>query len=268
MFERYTEKARRVIFFARYEASHYGSQSIETEHLLLGLLREEKSVHLWVPKAQPEIIRQQIDSALEKRKSILTSVGLPLGQSSKLVLKYAAEEADRLTDKHIGTEHLVLGLIREKNCFAAKLLTKQGANLDKLRKNIEKRKDLPEQSSRSYPVPRGIPVFAESGTIEIHGSPRSAQDVHEAVKRCRQYRWSQRTWTAGDVVIERQSGKASFDLSLAEDPGNFELVKGGWKKDHREICLWELFESQEDASHGTGYTNGRDWLCNGCYDKF
>src|SRR5437588_1773737 len=128
MFERYTQKARRVIFFARYEASHYGSPQIETEHLLLGLLREEKSVSLWVPKAQPEIIRQRIDAATETRPPTPTSVDLPLSTEAKHVLVSAADEADRLANKDIGTEHLLLGLLDEDKCFAAGLLRDCGAD--------------------------------------------------------------------------------------------------------------------------------------------
>lgn len=66
MFERYTEKARRVIFFARYEASRYGSPDINSEHLLLGLLREDKALGRWLPKTNPETIAQQIDDHFEK----------------------------------------------------------------------------------------------------------------------------------------------------------------------------------------------------------
>ena len=54
MFERYTEKARRTVFFARYEASQFGSPVIDTEHLLLGLLREDKTVYRWLPKMDPQ----------------------------------------------------------------------------------------------------------------------------------------------------------------------------------------------------------------------
>src|ERR1700737_1732267 len=122
MFERFTEKARRVIFFARYEASHYGSPEIETEHLLLGLLREEKSVRLWIPKAQSEIIRQRIDAATETRPSTPTNVDLPLSTEARRVLVSAAEEAERLANKNIGTEHLLLALIDEDKCFASRLL--------------------------------------------------------------------------------------------------------------------------------------------------
>jgi hypothetical protein len=67
-------------------------------------------------------------------------------------------------------------------------------------------------------------------------------------------------------MMERKTGKLSLDLTLAEDSANFELIKGGWKRDLCAICRWELFESQDD--HGMGYSNGRDWLCTECYEKF
>ena len=108
MFERYTEKARRVIFFGRYEASHYGSPEIDTEHLLLGLLREDKTLHHWFPKTNHEIIRHRIDEHSPKRPSSATNVDLPLSEPAKRVLKHAAEEAERLANRHIGTEHLLL----------------------------------------------------------------------------------------------------------------------------------------------------------------
>ena len=82
MFELYTEKARRVIFFARYEASQYGSPYIETEHLLLGLLRENKAVANWFLRSQANIesIRKQIEAQMTVREKVSTSVDLPLSQ--------------------------------------------------------------------------------------------------------------------------------------------------------------------------------------------
>jgi len=117
MFERYTEKARRVIFFARYEASQFGSPYIETEHLLLGLLREDKALtnrFLRSPHASIESIRKQIEGRTTVREKVSTSVDLPLSQECKRVLTYATEEAERLAHKHIGTEHLLLGLLRDE----------------------------------------------------------------------------------------------------------------------------------------------------------
>lgn len=112
MFERYTEKARRVIFFARYEASQFGSPYIETEHLLLGLLREDKALtnRFLRSHASIESIRKQVEGRTTIREKVSTSVDLPLSQECKRVLAYAAEEAERLSHKHIGTEHLLLAL--------------------------------------------------------------------------------------------------------------------------------------------------------------
>ena len=118
MFERYTEKARRVIFFARYEASQFGSPCIETEHLLLGLLREDKALanRFLRSSASVDSIRKQIEVHTTLREKVSTSVDLPLSHECKRVLAYGAEEAERLNHKHIGTEHLLLGLLREEKC--------------------------------------------------------------------------------------------------------------------------------------------------------
>ena len=122
MFERYTEKARRVIFFARYEASQYGSPYIETEHLLLGLVREDMRIFLRLKFLNAEAVRSEIDARSLKRPSFPTIIDLPLSNESRRVLAYAAEEADRLEHGHIGTEHLLLGLLRENGSYAAEIL--------------------------------------------------------------------------------------------------------------------------------------------------
>jgi hypothetical protein len=70
------------------------------------------------------------------------------------------------------------------------------------------------------------------------------------------------------VVARISDGSISRDLSLASDSANFRLVAGGWKKDECLICKWELFRSENDPAHGIGYTNGREWLCTECYEKF
>jgi hypothetical protein len=140
MFERYTEKARRVIFFARYEASNFGSSYIETEHLLLGVLREDKAVtnrFLHSP-ASVESIRKQIEGHTTIRETISTSVDLPLSNECKRVLAYAAEEAELLSHQHIGTEHLLLGLLREEKCFAAAILQERGVRLEAIREELQK----------------------------------------------------------------------------------------------------------------------------------
>lgn len=138
MFERYTEKARRVIFFGRYEASQFGSPLIETEHLLLGILREDKALTNRFLRSHKtvEAIRKEIEANTTLREKLSTQVDIPLSDESKRVLAFAAEEAEKLGHKHIGTEHLVLGLLREKTSFAAKILDERGVKLDVVRKEL------------------------------------------------------------------------------------------------------------------------------------
>lgn len=137
MFERYTEGARRVIFFARYEASQCGSPYIETEHLLLGLLRQDRALtNRFLRQNSAESIREEIDRHTLKQEKTLTDVDLPLSNESKRILGYAAEEAERLAHKHIGTEHLLLGLLREQKSFAAEILQQRGLRLSTVREAL------------------------------------------------------------------------------------------------------------------------------------
>jgi ATP-dependent Clp protease ATP-binding subunit ClpC len=136
MFERYTEKARRVIFFARYEASQFGSPYIETEHLLLGIVREDKTLTNRFFPSEVASIRKQVEGQTTTHEKTSTSVDLPLSNESKRVLAYALEEAECLAHKHIGTEHLLLGILREEKCFAAQILTERGVQLSRLHEEL------------------------------------------------------------------------------------------------------------------------------------
>ncbi len=133
MFERYTEKARRVIFFARFEASQYGSASIDTEHILLGLLREDRPLmrHLRLDLA-PEI-RDEIEKVVRRGERVSTSVEMPLSADSQKILQLAVEEADRLADRQISTQHILLGILRVEKSLAARLLMTKGAKADAIR---------------------------------------------------------------------------------------------------------------------------------------
>ena len=139
MFERYTERARRVIFFARYEASQLGSAAIETEHLLLGLIREGKGLtsrlfsrsHLSMDQ-----IRKEVEGRSPYREKVSTSVEIPLSVESKRVLGHAAEEAERMLHNYIGTEHILLGLMREERSAAASILAEKGMRLASVREDI------------------------------------------------------------------------------------------------------------------------------------
>ena len=156
MFERYTEKARRVIFFARYEASQFGAPAIEPEHLLLGLLREDKTLTgRFFPRAQVSIeaIRKEIEGRTLLREKISTSVELPLAPETKRVLAYAHEESDRLQHRHIGTEHLLLGLLREERSMAAEILYERGLRLNAVRDEIARQSGADSRASQKKDTP-------------------------------------------------------------------------------------------------------------------
>ena len=174
MFERYTEKARRVIFFARYEASQYGSPSIETEHLLLGLMREDKGLTNRFLRSHSSIdsIKKEIEGRTVIREKVSTSIDLPLSAECKRILAYSADEAERLRHRHIGTEHLLLGLLREDKCLAAEILHERGLKLNVIREELGKTQADKPSSGRSKETPllaefsRDITQLAAENTLD------------------------------------------------------------------------------------------------------
>ena len=159
MFERYTLKARRTIFFGRYEANQFGSPYIESEHLLLGLLREDKSLANTFLRLRShgavEAIRKQIEGQTVIREKVSNTLDLPLSNECRRILAYAMEEADKFSHKFIGTGHLFLGVLREHDCFAAKLLGERGIALEMAREQIGR--NPTEQFDRSPKSP-GLPA--------------------------------------------------------------------------------------------------------------
>jgi hypothetical protein len=150
MFELFTENARRVIFFARYEASQYGSPYIETEHMLLGLLREDQALigRFLGPTDVAAAIRTEIERQITSRERISPSIEVPLSHKSKQVLTLAAEESDRLGHRHVGTEHLLVGLLRVEDSLAAKLLRERGLKPGAIGEQLAK---APSPNSKSRP---------------------------------------------------------------------------------------------------------------------
>jgi len=160
MFERYTERARRVLFFARYEATQLGSTSIETEHLLLGLIREGKGLTSRIfarSHLSLESIRKEIEGRTVFQEKVSTSVEIPFSAETKRVLQFAAEEADRLLHTYIGTEHLLLGILREERSVAASILYEKGMRLASVREDIVQL--LNEKTAPARP--KETPLLAE-----------------------------------------------------------------------------------------------------------
>jgi ATP-dependent Clp protease ATP-binding subunit ClpC len=219
MFERYTEKARRTIFFARYEASMLGSWVIQPDHLLVGLLRENGKVR--------DLVRvdiQQLSARLRGVSSgerIPTSVDLPLDEESKHVLAHAAEEADSMNHSRIAPEHLLLGIMREKQSHAARMLEEMNApSLEELRKTIAASEPQEEPPAA---LPGGLAsalahkflVIEEGGralseTLRLFGSlPSMGHRISITTDGVRE------TYEVIDILWDFRKGGNSMELVLA-----------------------------------------------------
>ncbi|GAB5047091.1 ATP-dependent Clp protease ATP-binding subunit [Thermodesulfovibrio sp. TK110] len=132
MFEKFTEKGRKIILYAREEAEKRNSEFLDTEHLLLAILREEDSIPVAILRKigiPPENVRYEIEKRVNTEGNLLTYGEIPFSPRAKKVLENAVEEARLLGHPYIGSEHLFLGLIKEEEGIAGKILRSFGINL-------------------------------------------------------------------------------------------------------------------------------------------
>jgi len=182
MFERYTERARRVLFFARYEASQLGSPAIQSEHLLLGLLRDGDGVTSRIFETaglDSLAVHFEVGNAAADRPRIATSVEIPIAPDAKAALHHAVEEADALRHAHIGSEHLLLGLLHQPESTAGAILTRAGLRLAAIRESIVS--ILHEEKGRD----RHIVLVQVTIRPEMHQEFEAAllHNARESVKR-------------------------------------------------------------------------------------
>jgi len=173
MFERYNEPARRSLFFSRYEASMLGSLTIGTEHLLLGVLKERDPLisHLLGTVSVTGDALRQITYARAGASAapLDVSVEIPFNRDAKDVLQYAAEEADRLLHRHIGPEHLLLGLLRLETGLAWDILSESGFALTPVREAL-----VIYQSATAPPSPQIAAMISAMLERSDERAPRSA----------------------------------------------------------------------------------------------
>jgi uncharacterized protein (TIGR03435 family) len=156
MFDRFTLRANRVLFYARSEVSQLGSSAIEPEHILLALLDDDKGLGnriLARTGVALDDFRSDIVRRLTRREKVPESVEIPFSASCGRALQYAAEEADRLLHSHIGTEHLLLGLLREERTVAADVLMARGLRIEAVREGIVELLSRGEQPESPSPPP-------------------------------------------------------------------------------------------------------------------
>ncbi len=175
MFEKYNEKARRALFFARYEASKLGSRVIESEHILLGILREgEESVNELFQRfeVKPEVIRREIEGERVFVERISSTAELPLSEESKKILAYASHEAESMLHATVGSEHLLIGILRVESCLAARILKQQGVELSTLREEVLSVAQEREASQQKKELPflaeygRDLTLLAAQGSFD------------------------------------------------------------------------------------------------------
>ena len=138
MFERFTDRARRVVVLAQEEARMLDHNYIGTEHILLGLIREGEGVAARALQSLGiglDAVRQQVEEIIGRGQQA-PSGHIPFTPRAKKVLELSLREAQQLGHDYIGTEHILLGLIREGDGVAAQVLVKLGADLNRTRQRV------------------------------------------------------------------------------------------------------------------------------------
>src|SRR5690348_13582225 len=138
MFERFTDRARRVVVLAQEEARMLNHDYIGTEHILLGLIGEGEGVAAKALESlgiSLEAVRQQVEKIIGRGQQA-PSAHIPFTPRAKKVMELASREAQHLGHNYTGTGHILLGLIREGEGVAAQVLVKLGADLDRVRQQV------------------------------------------------------------------------------------------------------------------------------------
>ena len=218
MFEKYNEKARRALFFARYEASKLGSRVIESEHILLGILREgEETVSELFRrlKVKPGEVRREIEGERVFVERISSTAELPLSEESKKILAYASHEAESMLHSSVGSEHLLIGLLRVENCFATGVLAQHGFDVYNVREEvlaIVKEREASQQKKE-------LPFLTEYGrdltALAIQGAFDPLIGREEEVERIIQV-LSRRTKNNPILLGEPGVGKTAIVEGLAQ----------------------------------------------------
>src|SRR5438477_11014406 len=139
MYERFTDRARKVMQLANQEAQRFNHEYIGTEHILLGLVKEGSGVAANVLKnldVDLRKIRLEVEKLAQRGPDMVTLGKLPQTPRAKKVIEYSIEEARNLSHNYVGTEHLLLGLLREQEGVAAQVLMNLGLRLEDVREEV------------------------------------------------------------------------------------------------------------------------------------
>ncbi|MGH7235731.1 MAG: ATP-dependent Clp protease ATP-binding subunit [Nitrospiraceae bacterium] len=220
MFERFTDKGRKIIILAREEAERHQNDYLGTEHLVLAILRESDGIALMIIKKMglsSEQIRLEIERNLPGGGTTMTFGEIPFSPRVKKVIEYGVEEARLLGHNHIGSEHLLLGLLREEEGIGGKILRSLGANLLTARQLTVTflRKSAPRERDRKSNTPaldefgRDLTQLAQEGQLDpVIGRADEIERVLQILSR--------RTKNNPALIGESGVGKTAIVEGLAQ----------------------------------------------------
>lgn len=220
MFERFTDKGRKIIILAREEAERHQNDYLGTEHLVLAILRESDGIALMILKKMglsTEQIRLEIERNLPSGGTTMTFGEIPFSPRVKKVIEYGVEEARLLGHNHIGSEHLLLGLLREEEGIGGKILRSLGANLLTARQLTVTflRKSSPRERDRKSNTPaldefgRDLTQLAQEGQLDpVIGRSDEIQRLLQILSR--------RTKNNPVLIGESGVGKTAIVEGLAQ----------------------------------------------------
>ena len=220
MFERFTDKGRKIIILAREEAERHQNDYLGTEHLVLAVLRESDGTAMSILKKMglsTEQIRLEIERNLPGGSNTMTFGEIPFTPRVKKVIEYAVEEARLLGHNHIGSEHLLLGLLREEEGIGGKILRSLGANLltarqltvNFLRKATPRERDKKSNTPALDEFGRDLTVLAQEGALDpVIGRADEIERVLQILSR--------RTKNNPALIGESGVGKTAIVEGLAQ----------------------------------------------------
>lgn len=220
MFEKFTDRGRKIIILAREEAERHQNDYLGTEHLVLALLREGDGIALAVIKKMGlsvEQIRLEVERNLPSGSNTMTFGEIPFTPRVKKVIEYAVEEAKLLGHNYIGSEHLLLGLLREEEGIGGKIVRSLGGNLltarqltiNLLRKTTPREKDKKSNTPALDEFGRDLTQLAAEGSLDpVIGR-------HDEIERVLQI-LSRRTKNNPVLIGESGVGKTAIVEGLAQ----------------------------------------------------
>jgi ATP-dependent Clp protease ATP-binding subunit ClpA len=246
MLERFTDRARRVVKLAEEEARRLNHNYIGTEHILLGLIREGEGVAAKALESlgiSLDAVRQQVEEIIGRGQQAPFDV-IPFTPRSKKVLELSLRESQQLGHNYIGTEHILLGLIREGDGVAAQVLVKLGAALNRVRQQVIQLIAAQQQPGH-LPPQEGVPVTEVQARLDaIEGRLAAIDGVLAAVE--------QRVGIRPDTTdLDEQIDRARGERQAAADAQEYEQAAS--LRDREQELLAARAERQEQwaAAHPT-----------------